>query len=164
MYRTVRIWVVLLLLSLAGGSAWAAEPFIYPTKGQTPQQTEQDKFECYTWAKQQTGFDPMQAQQAAPPPPSSSPQHQGQVVRGAAGGAALGAIGGAIAGDAGKGAAIGAATGGGLGAMRKRSSHRNQQAQYQQQVQQQEGQYQQQRSEYDRAYGACIEGRGYVLK
>jgi predicted lipid-binding transport protein (Tim44 family) len=164
MRRTVRILLILLLMGSVSGSAWAAEPFVYPTKGQSPEQTEKDKFECYTWAKQQTGFDPMQAPQAAPPSPPSSPQHQGQVVGGAARGAALGAIGGAIAGDAGKGAAIGAATGGGLGAMRKRSDYRNQQAQYQQQVQQQQAQYQQRRSEYDRAYGACMEGRGYILK
>ena len=164
MRRTVRIFLVLLLMGSAYGSARATEPFVYPTKGQSPEQMEKDKFDCYTWAKQQTGFDPMQAQQGAPPPPPSSPQHQGQVVGGAARGAALGAIGGAIAGDAGKGAAIGAATGGGLGAMRKRSDYRNQQAQYQQQVQQQQAQYQQRRSEYDRAYGACMEGRGYILK
>ena len=164
MEGAVRVLAVILFLTLALGNAWAAEPYIYPAKGQSPQQTEKDKSECYTWAKQQTGFDPMQAPEAAPPPPPSSPQHQGQVVGGAARGAALGAIGGAIAGDAGKGAAIGAATGGGLGAMRKRSDYRNQQAQYQQQVQQQQAQYQQRRSEYDRAYGACMEGRGYVLK
>ena len=164
MCRTVRVFLVLVLMGSAYGSAWAAEPFVYPTKGQSAEQTEKDKSECYTWAKQQTGFDPMQAPQAAPPPPPSSPQHQGQVVGGAARGAALGAIGGAIAGDAGKGAAIGAAAGGGLGTMRKRSSWRNEQAQYQQQVEQQQAQYQQRRSEYDRAYSACMEGRGYILK
>jgi len=164
MCRTVRIWVILLLMSFALGSAWAAEPFVYPTKGQSPEQLEKDKFECYTWGKQQTGFDPMQAPAAAPAPPPAGPQHQGQVVQGAARGAAIGAIGGAIAGDAGKGAAIGAVAGGGLGAVRKRSDAKNQQAQYQQQVAQQDAQYQQRRSEYDRAYAACIEGRGYVLK
>jgi hypothetical protein len=113
MCRTVRFWVIMLFVSSASGSAWAAEPYIYPTKGQTPEQLEKDKFECYTWAKQQTGFDPMQAPAAAPAPPPSSPQPDGKVVRGAARGAALGAVGGAIAGDAGKGAAIGAAVGGG---------------------------------------------------
>jgi hypothetical protein len=104
-------------------------------QGAERRETEKDKSEFYTWAKQQTGFDPMQAPQAAPPPPPSSPQHQGQVVEGAARGAALGAI--------------GAAAGGGLGAMRKRSSWRNEQAQYQQQVEQQQAQYQQKRSDYD---------------
>ncbi len=164
MCKRMGVLLLLLLMSSVCGSVHAAEPFVYPSEGQSPEQTEKDKFECYTWAKQQTGFDPMQATQASPAPPPSRPEHKGQVVGGAAKGAALGAIGGAIAGNAGKGAAIGAAAGGGLGAIRKRSDHRNEQAQYQQQVQQQQAQYQQKRSEYDRAYSACLEGRGYALK
>ncbi len=164
MEGTMRVLAVILLMGLASGSAWAAEPFIYPEKGQSPEQMEKDKSECYTWAKQQTGFDPMQPPQAAPAPPPSGLQHEGQVVQGAARGAAVGAIGGAIAGDAGKGAAVGAAAGGAVGGIRKRSDRRNQQEQYQQTVQQQQAQYQQQRGLYDRAYGACMEARGYVLK
>ena len=42
------------------GTAMTQDFIIYPDKGQSQQQLEQDKFECYTWAKQQTGFDPMQ--------------------------------------------------------------------------------------------------------
>ena len=164
MEGAMRALVVFLFLTLASGSVWAAEPFIYPAKGQSPEQMEKDKYDCYEWAKQQTGFDPMKPPPAAPPPPPSSPQHEGQVVHGAARGAALGAIGGAIAGDAGKGAAIGAATGGALGGIRKRSDYQQDQAQYQQTVQQQQAQYEQQRGQYDRAYGACMEARGYVLK
>ena len=88
--------------------------FVYPSKGQTKDQQEQDEFGCYKWGNEQTGFDPTQTvQQAAPP------QQNGQVVGGAAKGAALGAVGGAIAGDAGKGAAIGAAVGAAGGAMRR---------------------------------------------
>jgi predicted lipid-binding transport protein (Tim44 family) len=164
MGRNVRVLALLVLMSLAMGSAWAAEPFIYPTKGQSPEQMEKDKAECYIWAKQQSGFDPMQAPAAAPAPPPSGLQHEGQVVGGAARGAALGAIGGAIAGDAGKGAAIGAVAGGGVGAMRKRSDYRNQQEQYQQQVAAQQADYQQKRGLYDRAFSACMEGRNYTLK
>ena len=163
MEGAMRVLFGILFLSLASGSAWAAEPFVYPTKGQSPEQTEKDKFECYTWAKQQTGFDPMQVPQAAPPPPPSSPQHEGQVVGGAARGAAPGAIGGRSREMRARALRSGPRPGG-LGAMRKRSDYRQQQAQYQQQVQQQQAQYQQRRSEYDRAYSACMEGRGYVLK
>jgi hypothetical protein len=164
MEGAARVLAVVLFLTLVSGSAWAAEPYIYPAKGQSPEQMEKDKFDCYSWAKQQTGFDPMQPPPAPPPPPPASPQNEGQVVHGAARGAALGAIGGAIAGDAGKGAAIGAATGGAVGGMRKRSDYQQQQAQYQQTVQQQQAQYQQKRDQYDRANGACMEARGYVLK
>jgi hypothetical protein len=33
--------------------------FIYLNKGQGQKQQDNDKYECYGWAKQQTGFDPM---------------------------------------------------------------------------------------------------------
>ena len=39
---------------------FAQDPFIYPDKGQSNEQMEKDKYECYSWAKGQTGFDPMQ--------------------------------------------------------------------------------------------------------
>ena len=42
-------------LFLAAGSARAQEMFIYPNEGQTNQQMEKDKFDCYGWAKSSTG-------------------------------------------------------------------------------------------------------------
>jgi predicted lipid-binding transport protein (Tim44 family) len=134
----------------------AQEPYVYPSKGQSKDQTEKDKYACYQWAKGQTGFDPMQQPTASAPPP----QQKGGVVKGAAGGAALGAIGGAIAGDAGKGAAIGAATGGVIGGVRRNRSNKEQE----QYAQQQAAEYNQKRSEYNRAWGACLEGKGYTVK
>ncbi len=93
-----------------------ADVYVYPEKGQSQQQ-ETDKYQRYTWAVQQTGFDPLKQPTAtAPPLPQVAPQ--GGLFRGAAVGAAGGAIGGAIAGDAGKGAAIGAAVGGLIGGLR----------------------------------------------
>jgi hypothetical protein len=83
-----------------------AQPYIYPNQGQSPQQEQFDKGQCYSWAVQQTGFDPANPQVATAPPPGRQPP-QGGMLRGAAGGAALGAVGGAIGGDAGEGAAIG---------------------------------------------------------
>jgi len=133
-----------------------ADPIIYPAQGQTNQQIEQDKYQCYSWAKNNSGFDPMNASASAAPQSSSG--HG--AVGGAAKGAATGAIIGAIAGDAGKGAAIGAASGGLMGGMRRRGAQR-QQVQAQQQVQQQSNAA---RSEYDRAYSACLNGRGYTVK
>ena len=81
-----------------------AQSFVFPEKGQSAEQQQQDEGACHQWAKQQTGIDPVQQMAAAPPPP---PQ-QGGALRGAGRGAAVGAIGGAIGGDAGKGAAVGA--------------------------------------------------------
>src|SRR5688572_15337085 len=98
-------WVVTGVLLLATGSTWAQQIFIYPQKGQTPQQQAQDTSECQAWATQQTGGAMAAPPTASAPPPTASP------LKGAARGAAVGAVGGAIGGDAGKGAAIGAATG-----------------------------------------------------
>ena len=115
----------------AGEVAHAQELIIYPAKGQSKQQQEKDQFECYTWAKGQTGFDPMAPPTAtAPPPAREAPQ--GGVVRGGARGALGGLAIGAIAGDAGKGAAIGAASGALIGGMRRRDQEaREEQAQEQ---------------------------------
>jgi hypothetical protein len=151
------------LAALFHGTALAQEMFIYPTKGQSPEQQNRDRYECHTWAVQQTGFDPTKPQAAQPaPPPQQAPQ--GGVVRGAARGAAVGAVGGAIAGDAGKGAAIGAATGGLIGGMRRRDQQAQQAQAQQQYAQQQQATLSQQQAEYNRALGACLEGRGYTVK
>jgi Glycine zipper len=141
-----------------------ADMYIYPTKGQTPEQQAQDKSECHTWAVQQTQFDPTQPQPTAMAPSTTALPPQGGGIRGAGRGAAMGAVGGAIAGDAGKGAAVGAATGAMMGRMRQRDQMRQQQAQHQQAQQQQQAVYAQQRSEYDRAVRACLTGRGYTIQ
>jgi hypothetical protein len=152
-----------------------AQPYIYPNLGQTFQQQEFDKGQCYGWAVQQTGFDPSNPRVAQAPPPPMYPGQpqapQGGMLRGAAGGAALGAVGGAIGGDAGKGAAIGAGVGALFGGMRRmRYMEEQQQMQKQQQQQQQNYMAQQQnslaqgRANYERAFGACMAGRGYTVR
>src|SRR5258708_13270866 len=35
--------------------------FVYPANGQSPEQTERDRYECHVWAVQQTGVDPSRA-------------------------------------------------------------------------------------------------------
>ena len=132
-----------LALSVAAAS-WAAHPYVYPAKGQSPEQQQKDQYECHQWAVQQTGFDPSQ------PVEQSVPRHS--AMRGAARGAALGAVGGAIGGDAGKGAAIGAAVGGLGTVMRDRQANQAQQQAYENSS-----------NGYDRAYGACLRGRGYTV-
>lgn len=142
---------------IIAGSALAQDFAIYPAKGQSNEQMEQDKFQCYGWAKNNSGFDPMQA--TIPSASSHQSNQEGGVVRGGARGAALGAVVGAIAGDAGEGAAIGAASGGLMGGMRRREARR-QQSQVDQQVQQQDSA---EKGSYDRAYSACLEGKGYTV-
>lgn len=145
------------------GDAYGQELIIYPNKGQSKQQQEQDKYQCYEWAKGQTGFDPMAPPAATSPPPSREAP-QGGLVRGGARGALVGVTAGAIAGDAGKGAAIGAASGALIGGMRRRDQERREEQQQEQWAQQQAANYQQGRATYNRAYSACLEGRGYTVK
>jgi hypothetical protein len=155
-------WITLVLstgltAALTMTTAHSQGLVIYPGKGQSPEQQNKDKGECHVWAVQQSGFDPAQAQAPAAAPPS---QPGGERVRGAARGAAVGAVGGAIAGDAGKGAAAGAAVGTMAGGHRKREQARQQQAQAQQQQQA----FAQSQAGYQKALGACLEGRGYTVK
>ncbi len=143
--------------------AVAQDKFIYPQKGQSNEQMEKDKFECYNWAKKQTGFDPMEVPTAtAPPPKQEAPK--GGAGRGMLGGALTGAVIGGIAGDAGKGAAIGAVGGGVFGGARRHEQKQQQQHAEQQWAQEQSAQYAQRRNSYNRAHTACLEGRGYTVK
>ncbi len=146
-------------------TAVQAEDFIvYPSKGQSSEQIEQDKFTCYSWAKKTAGFDPMASPQAIAPPPQKQAKRMG-VLGGAAAGAVTGAIIGEIANDdAGKGAAIGAASGALFGGLRRSSQRRRQQQAQDKWAQQQADNYAQQRGKYNRAYAACLEGKGYVVK
>jgi hypothetical protein len=140
---------------VASETSAGVDIFIYPGKGQTKEQQEQEEFACYKWAKEQTGVDPTQpVQQAAAPPPQGR-----EVGRGAARGAAIGAIGGAIGGDAGKGAAIGAGVGAAAGVARRRNAEREQQAAQQQTRQQQEASM----NGYKRAFSGCMTARGYTV-
>ena len=103
-----------------------------------------------------TGIDPAAA--AAPAPQQTGPATGGgERVWGAARGAVGGAVIGGIAGDAGTGAAVGAAAGTMAGGAKARQ---NQQAKNQQAQQQQKEAL----TTYYRAYGACMEGRGYTVK
>ena len=157
---------VLFLAALVTGPVLAQEQIIYPSKGQSAEQLEKDKFECYSWSKGQTGFDPMEVPKATAPPPQqqSGGSTAGGAVKGGLGGAALGAAVGAIAGNAGKGAAIGAASGGLLGGARRRGQNTGDQQRQQQWEQEQVANYQKNRDSYNRAYRACLEGRGYSVQ
>lgn len=88
------------------------------------QQAALDRSECQALATQQSGFDPLTAQE---PARTISSTHRrggevvgsGAIVEGAAKGAVLGVVGGAIMGNAGGGAGAGAAIGGLMGGARR---------------------------------------------
>jgi type II secretory pathway pseudopilin PulG len=162
----------------AGATVAANVPMVYPAKGQSAQQTERDKFECYEWSKGQTGFDPLQAEvpQAMVQPgvatastsQSTAPSHAALgMAKRAAGGAAVAEL---THNDAGKGAAVGV-----LGAAVRERMQQQQAAQAkQQQATQQQAQQQQlaqqqavraqQRAGFERGFAACMEARGFVVK
>jgi hypothetical protein len=133
--------------------------YVYPAKGQSKQQQKEDEFECYKWAVEQSGIDPLNLPKVEAPPPQTGPT--GGAVKGAAKGAAAGAAIGAIAGDAGKGAAIGATA----GAMAGRKQGKQAQAQQNQQAQANTAATEQQmKDSYNKAFSVCIEGKGYTIK
>ena len=143
--------------------AQGSEFIIYPNNNQSNEQMEKDKFQCYTWAKGQTGFDPMQRATTTTAPPQSGAK-KGGVVKGAAGGALVGVGVGAIAGNAGKGAAIGASSGALVGGLRRRNQRKKQQKAQQDWANREVANYEARRNEYNRAYSACLEGRDYTVR
>lgn len=136
--------------------------FVYPAHGQSPEQTERDRYECHMWAVQQTGVDPSRQGayqqvivQSPSPPPGS----------GAVGGAVAGAIiGSIIAGPwhAGAGALVGGATGAVVGSAAEANAQKQAQM-TQQQVSQNMAEGRAQADAYRRAIGACLTGRGYTV-
>lgn len=147
------------LLSLALAtqvSPLQAQTYVYPDRGQSAEQEEQDKYACHEWAVQQTGVHPDQPAQVYNPP-------EGSVGFGALGGAAVGAaagaIGGAIAGKPGLGAGIGAAVGGFIGILHRRLGIQQQYAAQQQEIDNHEAALKQ----YDRAFATCLTGKGYTV-
>jgi len=143
----------------------SVEVYFYPTKGQSPAQQERDRYECYIWAKDKTGFDPSM--------PSLAPGQRVQVEpatppgQKAATGAMIGALLGAATSERGErdeGAVRGAIAGALIGAtseaadqQRAQEIQRNEQAKV-------DSRLARQADEYRRAMTACLEGRGYNVK
>jgi hypothetical protein len=160
--------VALVLTGLMIHHAWAQDLIVFPAQNQSEEQMEKDKFGCYNWAKGQSGFDPMQMPTASSPaPPKGDKSVGGSVV----GGGLLGGVGGAVIGGiaggksgAKKGAAIGGLSGGAIGGMRSSSQNKQANAKREQWEREQANQYMQKRNTYNRAYSACLEGKGYTVK
>jgi hypothetical protein len=134
-----------------------SQQYVYPAKGQSPEQQKSDEAACYSWAVQQTGFDPAKPPQQAPaakPPTTATGTTPGAGVRGAARGAVVGEV---VGGDAGAGAAAGAVVA--RGASRQKNAAAAQQSQ-----QQAQAASQQQQQAFGKARAACLEGKGYSVK
>jgi len=133
--------------------------YAFPAKQQTKEVQDKDESDCYQWAKQNSGIDPLAP--AKPAQQQEAPQKRGGAVRGAAKGAAVGTAVGAISGDTGKGAAIGAVAGGAGGAAGQAKANKAAAQQQQQQAQQAAANT---KNEFNKAFGACLEGKGYTVK
>jgi hypothetical protein len=146
----------------------STEVYAYPRDERPVIEQKRDRFECYNWSVRQTGFDParmpvgnvrvVQVDSGVPP------NHDAAVlgVTGAIIGAAVSRPSNALGGAA-IGAVLGAAAGSASDANREataehmeRSANANQQAQY--------AQLSQRAADYRRAMGACLEGRGYIVR
>jgi hypothetical protein len=146
----------------------------YPAKDQGAAQQEKDELECYRWAVNDSGFDPLPGAGEQPPvpaPPSArqdGPSTAGGAAKGAAAGAAAGAVIGAIAGDTGKGAGIGAVSGlfGGIAIAKHKQRDARQESDREQASEQAaaKAEAQQKLEGFQKAYGACMEAKGYVVK
>jgi len=122
---------------------------IYPAGGQSPEQQKQDEGECYNWAVQNSGYDPVNPPTVQAAPQSSGPS--GARVRGAARGAVIGEV---THADTGNAAIAGAVVGG----SRERRARRGQQQQAQAAAEQSGV------TAFNNARAACLEGRGYTVK
>ena len=146
----------------------STQVYFYPTKGQNAAQQDRDRYECYLWAKKQTGFDPST--------PQLAPHQRVQVIpttppgQDTAAGAVTGAVIGAVVSPPGRGAegaAVGAVAGAVIGAAseaaRQEQTERVQQH-YDKQQAQRLARMEHQASSYRRAMAACLEGRGYTIR
>lgn len=136
----------------------ANELMIFPNADQTSEQQEADKFACYGWAKNESGFDPM-----APPTTTSAPPQQQAKKGGATKGMLRGAaIGGIV--DGSSGAKKGAGAGIVLGSARHKDQQKNAAKAQQNWEQDQAAIYSENRNRYNRAYSACLEGKNYTVR
>jgi hypothetical protein len=131
--------------------------FVYPANNQPPEQQSKDDYECFSWAKGQTGHDPMNPQPIQVATQQTETGPDGSALRGAARGAVIGEV---ANDDAGKGAAYGAA----VGAVRGRRARKAKQRDNEQDAQAQASSIAQQRDvEFKNAFSACLSARGYSV-
>jgi len=142
--------------------------YFYPTRNQSKEQQERDRYECYLWAAKQSGYDPGQEQLAphqrvevrpAAPPGSD-------VATGMASGAVLGSI-FSPRHNHGQGMVFGAIAGAIIGSASeaaKQDQAQQIQQHYDAMDNQQYARKETQARNYRRAMSACLEGRGYTVR
>lgn len=133
--------------------------YVFGRSGQSSAQQAKDDGECYGAAAQQSNYDQRMAQAGQTQAPATA--QQGGRAKGAVKGAVAGTAVGAVVGDAGQGAAIGATTGVIAGGSRQRRENKEAQQRAAQAVEQEKANA---LADLKRAYGACMDARGYSVK
>ena len=151
--------IVSIVTALLSASVAAAEPVAYPTKGQSAEKQNRDEYECHEQAQKETGVDPVAVAEQSMASSGSANKGGGGMGSGLSG-AGMGAIRGAAEGDAGGGALHGAGMGRLIAVIRSRRQMEKQQDT----ASTQSAAVRAQLDKYDRAYSACLTGRGYSVK
>jgi hypothetical protein len=133
--------------------------YVFPASDQTTEQQQKDMSDCYTWAVQQSSYDPINPTTVQAKQVDQGPD--GAAVGGAVGGAAVGAAIGAISGDTGKGAAIGAVSGAVLGRRRGNMAKASEQSKANKQAAEANENLE---DGFKKAFTVCLEGKGYTVK
>jgi hypothetical protein len=147
--KQVTFFTLLLFLSVfLAGPAGAQDPIVYPAKGQ------------------QTGFDPMKTPTTTSGPPAKEKEVWGAGKTGVAGGATGAVVGGLAKGRKGavRGGLIGAGAGALIGGVRSSNQRKEEQQKRKDWERKETNNYVRSRNEYNRAFGACMDGRGYSVK
>lgn len=158
---------ILLLLITSTAMAVPGDLYIYPANGQDNASLERDRYECYLWAVGETGFDPSTEEQVRPArlvrvPVKENP-YEGATVKGTL----TGAIAGVAIGDSHESAAVGAIVGTIAGAIMESEGHRQAKEDARMDAEEsfrRDSQVSARHADYKRAFSACLEGRGYVVR
>lgn len=158
---------VLLMLFSSMAFAVSGELYVYPADGQDKATLERDRYECYTWATSETGFDPSVDKVVEPAKLVRVPVKDNASEGATTKGTLLGVIAGAAIGDSHEAAAAGAVVGSLTGAIIENEGHKKAKAEARAEAEailRQNETMAAKHGDYQRAFSACLEGRGYVVR
>lgn len=156
-------------------TAMPADLYVYPAGDQTAEQTQKDRYDCYLWASRESGYDPAldnQPEGDVVRVPIGKNEKQGATLTGTV----IGAIAGAAIGSTDRkrhgsntatGAVVGAAAGTVIGAAIERDGQRTAEAVAREKadaIAEDQSASANSEARYRRAFSACLEGRGYVVR
>jgi len=147
--------------------------YVFPNKGQKPEQQSKDESECYNYATQNTGTDPFALQKQSEAQAAQTEQAKQQAAQAGKGAGAKGAVKGAAAGavigevandDAGGGAGAGAAVGVVAGRRKAKGAQQQATQQAEQQGQKAQAATAEQLTNFKKAFSVCLEAKNYMVK